>query len=383
MAVVAGAAVPGPAIGSLSEPWASQPVSLATDGASHGCEVRGDVAEALTAAATCGREVEIARTRTETRREWAQPNGTVRAEIYVGPEWVESDAGTWNRVDLTLEKLPDGSVAPRVHARGLRLSGGAVGGTRELAAVGAGAEQVSIGWNGRLPEPVLNGTTATYPEVRPGVDLVVEALNTGFEYFLIVKNPQAGRELGTVSMPWQSGALEPFRKPDGGIALRAADGSVRAIVPRAEMWDATVSPASGEPARRVAIDANVALARLVVLVPTCRVAGLAGQLRQLECALVEPTDLAGTGGYLHADVGVRRMRPGRLGLHRRAARFPAARRLRRVHDGEYWAEGHRREPLGLVEAFQVRQRLVPPSAGDPELHAQRGPEHAHGGETDW
>ena len=96
-------------------------------------------------------------------------------------------------------RYADGSLIPAQARSQLRLSGGAPDGTQELAAMGSGAQLLAVGWHGRLPEPVLAGSTATYPEVRPGVDLVVEALNTGFEYFLVVKTRQAARALGRVA----------------------------------------------------------------------------------------------------------------------------------------------------------------------------------------
>jgi hypothetical protein len=219
--------------------------------------VRESPAEALAAAAVCGDPVEIAGTRTGTRREWAQPDGTIRAEAYVTPEWVEDGVDGWERVDLTLEEQPDGSVAPRVAADELVLSGAAPGGTEDLVSFGSGAEQVALGWWGALPEPVLAGATATYPEVRPGVDLVVEALNTGFEYHLVVKDRQAAEQLGELAVPWRDGAVEPVATVDGGVALRSAGGSVEPVVPQGAMWDSSVSPVSGEPEHRVAVDVAV------------------------------------------------------------------------------------------------------------------------------
>jgi hypothetical protein len=35
---------------------------------------------------------------------------------------------------------------------------------------------MSVAWFGRLPDPVLAGTRATYPDVLPSVDLVIEAI---------------------------------------------------------------------------------------------------------------------------------------------------------------------------------------------------------------
>ena len=42
------------------------------------------------------------------------------------------------------------------------------------------ARQVVLGWPGKLPAPVLDGTRATYTDVSPGLDVVVESRRSGF-----------------------------------------------------------------------------------------------------------------------------------------------------------------------------------------------------------
>jgi hypothetical protein len=67
----------------------------------------------------------------------------------------------------------DGTIGPRVAAVDLRLSGG--GAQSPLVVVADSGLEVGLGWQGSLPAPVLEGPTATYPEVLPGVDLTVTA----------------------------------------------------------------------------------------------------------------------------------------------------------------------------------------------------------------
>jgi hypothetical protein len=61
----------------------------------------------------------------------------------------------------------------------------------DLAALGTGPDAVTVGWRGKLPAPVLSGTIATYVDALPGVDVLVEAVRTGFEYSLRVKDRAA------------------------------------------------------------------------------------------------------------------------------------------------------------------------------------------------
>jgi hypothetical protein len=181
---------------------------------------------------------------TESSQTWAQPDGTLKSKVSMTLERFRDGSGRWTDVDLRMERAADGSVAPKAHPRGLRLSGARSAGVETFADLGSGAEKVSLGWRGILPEPSLDGPRATYPEVKPGVDLMVEARPAGFEYFLIVKNRAAVASVASVAMPWSGGALSTAS--DGGLRARTL-ANTTVSVPPALMWDARVSPASGEP----------------------------------------------------------------------------------------------------------------------------------------
>lgn len=189
---------------------------------------------------------------TETSLTWAQPDGTYRSTVSLTPERVHQDSGRWVDIDLTMERKPDGSVGPRVSARPLRLSGARSAGTDTLVSLGAGDQRTDLGWRGALPAPVLAGNRATYQEVKPGVDLVIEARSAGYEYSVVVKNARGAANVASVAMPWRTGSLTPTPLAGGGLQLRAASGE-SAVVPAAQMWDARLSPTSGEPAHREAV----------------------------------------------------------------------------------------------------------------------------------
>ncbi|MFC7549151.1 hypothetical protein [Plantactinospora sp. GCM10030261] len=209
-----------------------------------------DQASAMALAYRKRRPVLVTGLTTESSRTWAQPDGTLKAEMTSSPERARASSGEWADVDLTLERKSDGSVEPRVHARGVRLSGARPAEPDSLVTLGFGDEQSALGWRGALPEPTLSGSTATYPEVKPGVDLVVEVGRTGYQYFLVAKNPQAAAGLSTISMPWRVGSGAPAavtadeRSRAAGVA---GSGQSSTVVSDARMWDARVSPITGEP----------------------------------------------------------------------------------------------------------------------------------------
>ncbi|MEV6802615.1 DNRLRE domain-containing protein [Micromonospora rifamycinica] len=205
----------------------------------------------------------------ETSRTWARPDGTFKSEMTLSPERARDSSGQWADVDLTLERKPDGTVGPKLHARGVSLSGARSAETDDLVSLGSGSQRSMLGWRGALPQPTLNGAKATYAEVKPGVDLVIEVGRTGYEYFLVVRTPQAAADLSTVSMPWTPGSDAQARLAGAGAAeASATDAPV--VVSDVLMWDARVTP-MGKPAYTalvgVAVEPNAVGGSDLVLTP--------------------------------------------------------------------------------------------------------------------
>ncbi|MEU4395565.1 DNRLRE domain-containing protein [Kribbella sp. NPDC023855] len=205
-----------------------------------------DEAAALVAASTTGKPVVITSRTTDTTEYRALPTGQIEATIAGGPVRMRSGNGSWIAVDVSLVRQADGSVASKAHPYGLKLSGPTGPGDHDLVALGINGKRSAVGWSGPLPAPELDGTTATYREVKPGVDLVVEATRTGYQQRLVVKTRQAAVQLKQLRMPW---------KAEGGD------------VPAPTMWDSTV--VSGEHTRTAAVGLGRAKGALL-LTPDAR-----------------------------------------------------------------------------------------------------------------
>ncbi|MFM9607047.1 hypothetical protein, partial [Streptomyces turgidiscabies] len=95
-----------------------------------------------------------------------------------------------------------------------RLAGrtGASGG--DLVTLGSGEREIALGWQGALPAPRLDGPKATYDDVAPGTDLVIEATRTGFEQYLVVADRQAAQRAATFTLPVRTKGLEASQKAD-------------------------------------------------------------------------------------------------------------------------------------------------------------------------
>lgn len=217
-----------------------------------------DRASALAAASATGRPVLIVDATTETSESYALPDGQIETTVSAGIVRIRKD-GRWAPVDLTLHSGPDGTIEPTTHPADLMLSGARSEQSGTLASVDTTAGRISMGWNGALPEPVLTGVRATYPNVRPDVDLVVEATRTGFEQFVVVKSPGGVGYVDDLTLPLTgAGVTAADEKADGSFDLTDDNGRVTASVPTPLMWDSRVSANGETPANAipVAVDAS-------------------------------------------------------------------------------------------------------------------------------
>ncbi|HEY0640664.1 MAG TPA: hypothetical protein VGD67_23790 [Pseudonocardiaceae bacterium] len=130
-----------------------------------------------------GERRELVDRRTETSRVFANPSGTVTLEQHNQPIHVRRGAG-WVPVDDTLEAR-DGRIVPRASPLAVSFS---AGGDAPLATWTSGAASLSLSWPTSLPAPVLDGDTAEYSEVLPGVDLRAQADVAGARLLVVVKN---------------------------------------------------------------------------------------------------------------------------------------------------------------------------------------------------
>ncbi|MEW1646693.1 LamG domain-containing protein [Streptomyces sp. NPDC091219] len=90
-----------------------------------------------------------------------------------------------------------------------------------------------------LPEPRLDGATATYAGVFPDVDLKLTALDSGYTSVLVVKTAEAAKNpaLATIRMTVSGSGLDIAPTADGGFVARDNDGSPVFESPAGRMWD--------------------------------------------------------------------------------------------------------------------------------------------------
>ncbi|MFD3352990.1 DNRLRE domain-containing protein [Streptomyces fradiae] len=281
--------------------------------------------EALREARRSGADVEVTGRRTANSTTWAQPDGMLRTRTFsdairarVGGEWKPVDttlrrvaggyapaavndpllfsAGTAAagggeadrasrsrlRAALTAEDGPaaedpateDGPAADTPAADGRRTdeggtgAGGAAGtgtgdGTvwNDLVRFTTGGHEMVVRWPGPLPAPVVDGPRALYEDVRPGIDLLLTARDSGYSHVLVVKDREAAKDplldrlRYRLSSPSLTFAMDPVSKT---VTARDAVGQELAAAPTPYMWDSAgpVRTTLGEPAPTIAPEAR-------------------------------------------------------------------------------------------------------------------------------
>ncbi|SDP68233.1 DNRLRE domain-containing protein [Lentzea jiangxiensis] len=224
---------------------------------------RPDVVSAAVSSRAQGSKVEVAELRTETSTTWSNPDGSMTTEEHGAPIRFKDKGGAWTDIDLNWRRDSHGAASTGGHPMRLKLGGKASkAGTSFVAAAPDADRQVDWVAPWTLPEPVLDGTKATYAEVQPGVDLVVHSRRSGFEYDFVVKHRLAAAPSWRIPLRVKGLTVEP--RPDGSIDFVDAAGKPHSSIPVAYMWDAKTDERSGEPVNRAKVDLRVERDELVV-----------------------------------------------------------------------------------------------------------------------
>ncbi|MEI5011388.1 LamG domain-containing protein [Streptomyces sp. PmtA] len=253
MTVTAGAVLAAGLVGVPAAGPAVVQTAAAAEKTSDGVAISEDAAQEEAAAA--GKPVEAVNLRTERSETLANPDGTFTLREHVQPVRAYKK-GKWAELDTTLVQQPNGTWVPRASTADMVISGGGKG---PFASMDRAGKWMSVSWPGVLPKPEVEGSTAKFVDVLPGVDLTVTADVDGFSHLLVVKSAKAAENprLAEINLPVSTHGVALRANPGGGVVAvdEAADGPVfEAAQP--QMWDsrgAAASPAAKSGARRVPV----------------------------------------------------------------------------------------------------------------------------------
>lgn len=211
--------------------------ALAGEGAVSVASDRSPESEASALAAETGERVAVDASITESSQVFANPDGTFTQEMNAAPVRARKSNSAWAPIDTTLVREADGSVRAKNTTAGLTFSGGGSG--EGLVTLADEGHELEFGWPTALPEPQVEGSSATYAGVLPDVDLKLTALSSGYTSVLVVKSAEAAKNpaLATITMTVAGGGLDIAPTADGGFVARDGDGTPVFESPAGRMWD--------------------------------------------------------------------------------------------------------------------------------------------------
>lgn len=232
-------------------PAVAAPVTKAAQAPPSPVAERPDATSAALAARLQNSPVEDVSARTEDSTTVYLPDGSARTEIFAGPVRVKQN-GAWVPVDTTLVER-NGHLEPKAAASGaqVEISDGGSGALAELV-TGSGKDEHKFGvrWPTSLGKPQVSGNTATWADIAPGADLVVQAQPRGFVHYVVLKQkPTAPVE---IRLPVELAGVDLAQ--DSKDRLKLVDnagkgkGDLVAAAPPPHMWDAAAadSPDAGK-----------------------------------------------------------------------------------------------------------------------------------------
>ncbi|WP_432850720.1 LamG-like jellyroll fold domain-containing protein [Amycolatopsis sp. CA-161197] len=212
------------------------------------------MATASAQAKSSGKAVVVTGLTDETTQVEASPTGGFALTTNAQPVRT-LQGGTWKPIDTTLHRNHDGTYSPAVTAYGtVALSGGGHG---PLATTSSKYVRYTMSWPGSLPAPQVSGSTATYHEVLPGVDLAVSAGRTGgFSEVLVVKTAAAAKNpsLATLALPSTATGGSVHAGNLGGLTVSGGAGGPVLDAPTPFMWDSNTAVTAATGGGKVAAD---------------------------------------------------------------------------------------------------------------------------------
>ncbi|MFE8939347.1 MULTISPECIES: VCBS repeat-containing protein [unclassified Streptomyces] len=193
-----------------------------------------------------GKRVEILDRRQEATEFFANPDGSTTRRSYGEPKWTRAE-GRWRPVDASLVKKDDGSVGPASPVFPIAFSGG---GAQPLATMVKDGKELSLTWPTVLPAPVVEGDTATYRSVLPGVDLKLIAEVDGFAQHLVVQNAEAAANpaLRTIKLGFKTDGVTLTEGPGDKLLAKDEKGATVFSAPGPKMWEQPAAASEDKPA---------------------------------------------------------------------------------------------------------------------------------------
>ncbi|MEU8272474.1 DNRLRE domain-containing protein [Sphaerisporangium sp. NPDC049002] len=198
---------------------------------------QSELTEAVEQAKSTGKPVQLPSLTTETSTSEVTPAGKITTRITSGPVRVKDANGNWQKIDTDLERSGN-TLQPKAAKADIKFSGGGSGPFAEFRR--SDGTSLSLGWEGQLPQPAIEGNKAIYRGVagEGAGDLVATALPTGLRFDVVLnRKPTSPVE---VHIPITPQGLT-LGDNEGNLKVSDSAGEVIAISSKPAMWDSNAS----------------------------------------------------------------------------------------------------------------------------------------------
>jgi hypothetical protein len=190
-----------------------------------------------------GSQIVVDELTTPTELVKALPDGTLEKTVNSEPVRMQHE-GLWKDISTNLTLVGTGesaAIVPEMLPVELRIG---AGGSNHMATVSDGkGHRITESWPfGELPAPVIDGNTATYPEVLPGVDLVQIARSHGISQVLKIKTEKAASDSRVAQMRvhLDASGIDVTEDNRGGMTAKSlADGTEVFRAAQGQWWDSS------------------------------------------------------------------------------------------------------------------------------------------------
>lgn len=197
--------------------------------------------------------MEVPGDRTATSTTYVNPDGSSTVELTAAPTRVRR-GGKWLPVDTDLQRDGNGDWATAATTVTSTFSGG--GDSAAAAKADTGGLSTGFGFGAKLPVPDVDGSTATYRNVLPNIDLIEVAGDGGFSLSLRLRT-RPTRPV-TFTLPLKLTGLTATQDPATG-ALTLSDSTGTPVFRTAQpiMYDGARDPHSDEPLHSAVVDTQL------------------------------------------------------------------------------------------------------------------------------
>ena len=190
---------------------------------------------------------ELEALRGERSKIFLNSDGSRTGRFFTSPVHYQTQNGSWAEIDTTLVPSARAGYAWRNTAGSFEVHFSPTADEDEMVSVTDASSSVTFGFAGADPgsTAVVDGSKITYPDVKPGMDLVYEVREGEVKEFLVLD--QAPQQPLDLRFPLALSNLDAQEAASGAVDLVTSSGEIGFYISDLWMKDSGGDAAAGEP----------------------------------------------------------------------------------------------------------------------------------------